>query len=387
MPCNVPVQRCPVPREQASHRILIMLTGAHGDIVMGTPFLAALRQLYPEAHLTWIVEHTDAEAIDANPFIDEYIFWDGYYWKRMMRRGLYPLWVIRALKMKRELRRRQYDIYVTFKGEEWPLLAYGVGAPLSMGVFDTFRQYYGATRTSRRTRLYTHAYAYPHVPPHRVDQYLLPLRALEVPLPVAKKMYIGYTADDVSVVESFLEGHRVSGSIPLVVIAPMTTWPSRCWPSERYAQLGDALMGAQNCRVVLIGSRREEDAVANVAAQMRVQPIIASGIFSFRQMAALIARASLLVSGDTGPMHVASAVDTPFVALFGPTPVAERAPLSGRGLTLMHPVPCGPCDQERCPNTGEDFMRCMKLLTVDEVYEAASALLGSPKKSHEYSHH
>lgn len=387
MPCNVPVQRCPVPREQASHRILIMLTGAHGDIVMGTPFLAALRQSYPEAHLTWIVEHTDAEAIDANPFIDEYIFWDGYYWKRMMRRGWYPLWVVRALKMKRELRRRQYDIYVTFKGEEWPLLAYGVGAPLSMGVFDTFRQYYGATRTSRRTRLYTHAYAYPHVPPHRVDQYLLPLRALEVPLPVAKKMYIGYTADDVSVVESFLEEHRIHGSIPLVVIAPMTTWPSRCWPSERYAQLGDALMGGQHCRVVLIGSRREEEAVANVAAQMRVQPIIASGIFSFRQMAALIARASLLVSGDTGPMHVASAVDTPFVALFGPTPVAERAPLSGRGLTLMHPVPCGPCDQERCPNTGEDFMRCMKLLTVDEVYEAASALLGSPKKSHEYSHH
>ena len=356
-----------------------MLPGAHGDIVMGTPFLAALRDAYPEAHLTWIVERTDAGAIDANPFIDECLLWDTHYWKRMMRRGLYPLWLVRALALKRELRRRRYDIYVSYKPEEWPLLAYGVGAPLSVGVFDTFRQYHGATRASRYTRLYTHSYVYPHVPPHRVDQYLMPLQALRLMPPAEKQMCIGFTAEDAAAVEEFLGEHQVSDSDRLIVLAPMTTWPSRCWPGERYAALGDALAARHGCRVVLIGSAREGAAVAAVAAQMTSGPVQAAGALSFRQMAALIARSPLVISGDTGPMHVAAAVGTPFLALFGPTPVAERAPLAGRGLTLMHPVPCGPCDRKVCPNTGEDFMRCMKLLTVSGVLEAAAGLLTKQK--------
>ena len=85
-------------------------------------------------------------------------------------------------------------------------------------------------------------------------------------------------------------------------------------------------------------------------------------MLTFRQMAALIARAPALVSGDTGPMHVAAAVGTPFVALFGPTPADGRAPLAGRGTVLLHPVPCGPCDQKVCPNKDEDQMRCMRLI-------------------------
>lgn len=352
-----------------------MLPAAHGDIVMGTPLLAALRRAFPDAHLTWIVEHSEREAMDANPFLDECVLWDSRYWKRMVRRALYPFWLFRALRLRQELRRRRYDVYISLKGEEWPLLVHGVGAPLSVGVFDTFRQFHRATRTSRHTRLYTRAYAWPDIPPHRVDQDLLPLQALGLPPPAQKTMYIGYTAEDAALVGRFLEEHPRSQAERLIVIAPMTTWATRCWPAERYAELGDALAREYGARVVLIGSAGERDAVARVASRMRTEPILAAGVFGFRQMAALIARASLLVSGDTGPMHVAAAVGTPYVALFGPTPVAERAPLEARGISLMHPVPCGPCDQKRCPNAGEDYIRCMRLITVEEVRGAARALL------------
>jgi len=92
-------------------------------------------------------------------------------------------------------------------------------------------------------------------------------------------------------------------------------------------------------------------------------------------MAALVDRADLLVSGDTGPMHVASALKTPQLALFGPTSSRWYGPLGSTAISLMHPVPCGPCDQKFCPNTGEDFEKCMRLITVEEALEAAMRLL------------
>lgn len=375
LPCNVAVNRSSVPREAATLRILIMRVGAYGDILMGTPLLAALRRAYPNAHLTWMVEHSQVEAIDANPYIDELIVWDGSYWKRMVRLGLYPAWIVRGLRFARNLHACHYDVFISFQPEEWPLLVRGVGAQTSIGVFDTFRRYYRARRTSRNTRLYTHAYAHPHLPAHRIDQYLLALDALGLPSLVPKTMSMGFTAQDKDDAQEFLRRAGCADTNEVIVLAPMTTWPSKCWPAERYAQLGDLLARRAGRRIVLVGAGRERDTVAAIAAQMSTPPIIAAGDLSFRQMAALLARAQLVVSGDTGPMHVAAAVGTPFIALFGPTSAAWYGPQEARGVALSHLVPCGPCDQKFCPNTNGDYLRCLRLITVDEAWQAAERLL------------
>ena len=376
-PENFPVARCTVGREEAQIRILIMRLGAHGDVLMGTPLLAMLRAHYPQAHLTWMVEYKERDSIEANPCVDEILLWDSAYFKRFLRRGNLPLWLLRALQLRSELRRRRYDVFVSLQPEEWPLLRQAVGAPVTVGVFDTFRQFSGTAKTSRHVRSYTHPFAHPNLPEHRTDQYLLPLRALGVPELSDKRMQMGFTAEDGEAVGAFLAEQGLPPGRPLVVLAPMTTWPSRCWPGERFADLGNRLTAEIGCGVVLIGSgrREEREAVAALAARMKTPPIQAAGALSFRQMAALIGRSAALVSGDTGPMHVAAAVGTPFVALFGPTPIAGRAPLAGRGVSLMHPVPCGPCDQKICPNPPESQMRCMKLLTVEEVFGTVTRLM------------
>ena len=378
-PSNYPVSRCPVGRAEASHRILILRTGAFGDILMGTPLLSALRRAYPRAHLTWVAEHKEAQAVDAHPCVDEVLKWDGAYWKNMLRRGLPALWLLRALRFQRALREKRYDVFVSLQGEEWPLLVRGVGAATTIGVFDTFRQFAGAEKTSRYAKLYTHAFTFPNLPEHRTDQYLLPLQALGVPAPSDKRMRMGFTREDAEAADAFLRASGLEAGRPFVVMAPMTTWPSRCWPAERFAGLGDLLTEPAGSDVVLIGSPRpaEKEAVAAIAAQMKTPPALAAGALTFRQMAALIARSVALVSGDTGPMHVAAAVGTPYVALFGPTPVLGRVPLVGRGRALMHPVPCGPCDRKVCPNPPETFLRCMKLLTVEEVFQTVAELLPS----------
>jgi len=378
-PCHIPINRCATSRASASHRILIMRLGAYGDILMGTPLVAALRRAYPNAHLTWLVERNAREAIDANPHIDELILWKSSYWRKILRKGsrlLSPLWAWRARGFRRLLAQKPFDIFISFQPEEWPLLTPDIGAAQSVGVFDTFRQFYGHAQTSPHTRLYDTAYAFPHLPAHRTDQYLLPLDALGLPPTADKQMRMGYTTDDAECAASFLAQHGVASSERLVVVAPFTTWPSRCWPAERFVQLADTL-ARQGGRVVLIGSAKERPAVEAMAAQMASKPIVAAGRLGFRALAALISRAALVVSGDTGPMHVAAAVGTPYVALFGPTPTAEFAPLAGGGALLRHRVPCGPCSRKVCPNTGEDHMRCMKLITVDETLQAAHQTLAA----------
>lgn len=387
MPCNLSVQRCPVLQKAAATRILIVRLGSHGDILMATPLLSALRRAYPTAHLTWIVEQSAAASLAANPYLDELLVWDSSYWRGMIRaHGLKLLtpkrflglpWLFQALRMTAHLRGRHYETLISLQPEEWPTLLPGTGAATTIGVFDTFRQFSGASSTSSYASRYKYAYTYADLPEHRTDQYLLPLQALGLPETQDKQMTLGFTAEDAEVTDDFLkQGHFQNQ--PFVVLAPMTTWESRNWPAERYVALGD-MLAAQGYRVALISSPspKEREAVGGIAAQMQTLPLLALGSLTFRQMAALLARASLVISGDTGPMHVAAAVGTPYLALFGPTPVLGRAPIAGRGLSLAHAVPCGPCDKEFCNQSGENILRCLTLITVDEALTAAEKLLGA----------
>jgi predicted lipopolysaccharide heptosyltransferase III len=376
-PCNLPVSRCTVSREAASRRILIMRLGAYGDILMGTPLLAALRAAYPDAYLTWMAGPTETQAIDANPYIDEVIVWDGAYIRSAWRHGRVGPAIVRSVSLLRELRRRRYDAFISLQPEEWPLLLRAVGAAQNIGVFNTFARHWGEERNPHYQTLYTQAYSRPEL--HRIDQYLAVLEAFGLPKPADPCLSIGYTAEDKAASDSFLAAHGNGESDDFIVVAPLTTWPTKCWAADRYAALGDALAKAHGCRIVLIGTAKEGETLAQIASAMSVPAAVAAGSLTFRQSAALIARSRLLVSGDTGPMHVAAAVGTPQVALFGATSPLWYGPRTERSISLLHEVPCGPCDKKECSQTGADYLRCLDLITVGEALAAAGRLLAGVK--------
>ncbi|GAB4465192.1 MAG: putative lipopolysaccharide heptosyltransferase III [Armatimonadaceae bacterium] len=368
------MRRCRLKPERADKRILIQRNGAHGDILMATPLLTALRDAYPHAHLTWLVEYKEAATVDAHPYLDELIIWDSAYWKKLLRHALYPLYLTQAARLRKLLKARQYDVFISFQPEEWGyLVAEGCGAPMRIGIFDTYREFNGDTETSANTRRYTDSFVFEDHPPHRTDQYLLPLKVLGLPDPPEKRMTMGYTVTDAAAAERLAAEMGIADT-PYVTIAPMTTWSSRCWSARNFAALADALQDA-GYPVVLIGSAKERLPIENVAEEMRQRPLIAAGVLSFRELAAFLDRAALVISGDTGPMHLAAAVDTPFLALFGPTPPDRFAPLSGRQRVLHHPVPCAPCYKKDCPLTGDDHHLCIRKIRVPEAIEAARELL------------
>ena len=372
-PVNFPVSRCMVPRNAASKRILLLRLGAYGDILMATPLLASLRQAYPDAYLTWMVGPGEVQAIDANPHLDELIVWDGLYFRHAWRHSQFGTAIGRSLLFWRELRRRRFDIFVSLQPEEWPLLIPASGASQTVGIFNTFARHWGEARNPHYQKRYSQAYSRPEQ--HRTDQYLAALEALNLPKPSVPQMIIGFTAEDRTEAERFLAAHGISASDKIVVLAPLTTWPTKCWSADRYAALGNALAAKHNCRVVLIGAKSEQETLAQIAAQMKIPSAISAGTLSFREASALIAHAHLLVSGDTGPMHVAAAVGTPQVALFGATSPLWYGPRTPHAISLLHEVPCGPCDKKECSQAGENHLRCLKLITVDEALAAAERLL------------
>ena len=373
LPCNLPASRCTVSREAASRRILLMRLGAYGDILMATPLLAALRAAYPDAYLTWQAGPTEYQAIDANPYLDELIVWNGDHFRHSWRHGRPELAILRSLMFWREMRRRRFDLFVSLQPEEWPLLLRAVGARKTVGVFNTFARHWGEERNLHYQKLYAYAFSRPEQ--HRVDQYLAVLEALGLPKPSDPRLSMGYTAEDKAAAESFLRAHGIGTSERFAVLAPLTTWPTKCWLADRYAALGNALAKKHGCRVALIGTANEGETLVQIASAMSAPAAVAAGTLTFRQSAALIAKASLLVSGDTGPMHVAAAVGTPQVALFGATSPAWYGPRNPSAVSLLHEVPCGPCDQKECSQTGADYLRCLTLITVEEAVSAAASLL------------
>ena len=414
-PVNCPIRRCTVPEQSASRRILIMRAGAFGDILMGTVILAALRQADPNVHLTWIAEHSEVQAIDANPLVDRIVRWNSGYFTRPMRKYSYLVWASRTVSLIRELRKHKYDIFISLQPEEWPFVMKGSGAPVTIGVFDTFKRFYRAKRSSPYWRLYRHAFRYTTNPDHRIDQYLQAVSALGYEVDSGVSLTMGYTEDDRTVADQFLSANGLGPVSDYYVVAPSTTWPSKCWKSQNYVALCDIITKRYGLPVVLIGSAKERDEVQAIANQLepveriasarpdfdpphetvpkltakssplpgwdgwgmgsKSQAIVAAGDLTFRQTAALIDRARLLVSGDTGPMHVASALGTPHVAIFGATGAHWYGSRSPVGRLVWESVPCGPCDQKVCPNSGDDHMLCMEKITVDAVLAAVDEVL------------
>jgi heptosyltransferase-1 len=353
-----------------------MRVGAYGDILMGSPVLSALRDAYPNAHITWVVEPGGSPIIAAHPDIDDLLLWHGTFFKQLKRYLFFPFPVVayHSIKLWKEIKKRDYDIFICYQPEEWPLFTKIVNAKTSIGIFDTFRRYYKAQRSSQNTKLFSHAITFSDLPPHRIDQYAMALKALGIEPLKSKKMSMGYMAEDRIAAETWLKANGFSDNERPVLIAPSTTWPTKCWPIERYSQLADKLSELGK-KVILIGSAKECDALQKVAKDSKSDPIILAGELTISAFAALVDRSDLVVSGDTGPMHIAASLSTPYVAIFGPTSPEWYGPLDSVGIHLSCPPPCGPCDQKKCDQQGDNFLRCQKDISVETVFKACVKLL------------
>lgn len=300
-----------------------------GDVVHALPVAATLRARLPDARLTWIAERREAEVLAGHPALDEVVTVDTRGWRRSRSPAALAgtAWALRALA--RRLAQARFDAALDLQGLIKSGILVGLTrAPLRIG-FDarSCREPLGALFTNRRVERPRGV--------HVVEQYL----ALTGPLGIAEPVRDFRLPSDPAAESSIDELFGATGMKPrdrVVVVNPGAGRPTKRWPVERFRALAAHLAGQAGAHVLVVWGPGEES-LASAIARPPAGRVVLGPPTSLVQLIAVLRRASLLVAADTGPLHLAAALGTPCLGLYGPTDPTRNGPYGPGHRTLRAP--------------------------------------------------
>lgn len=340
-------------RKENIQRVLVRAPNWIGDAVMCEPALRGLRSLFPGAALTLLAKPGIAELFAAHPAFDRTIVYED----KRAHAGLSGKWALAGV-----LRRHQFDLAVLFQNAfEAALLAWLAGIPRRYGY-----------ATDGRTVLLTHPVAVPdgRSLAHQVFYYwnlIRPLGATGDPQPPALALAEG----EAQQMAARLGTAGVAPSDPVIGINPGSTYgQAKRWLPERFAEVARRLSATierdtgRPAAIMILGAKGEEELGQAIASQIGGRTVVLSGETTIRELMAATKRCGLLLTNDTGPMHIAAAFGVPVVAVFGPTDWRTTAPYGQAEGIVREPVDCAPCLLRECPIDH----RCMTGVTAERVY-------------------
>jgi len=346
------------------NRILLVKPSALGDVIHTLPLLKALRSRFPEARISWVVKEEFSNLLEGNPYLEQTFPFDGKGWKEPANAGRI---VLNFARLIRKIRQEQFDLVLDLQGLfRSGLVTYLSGAACRAG-------FSGARELS--PIFYNLKVPGPQMELHAIDRYLRFLSHLGIE---AKGFDFPITLTDADRehVRNLLRGEACSQSgRRLVLLNPGAAWESKRWPAKHFAQLGDGLRKRYGVEVGLIGAPGDLPLAEEIRSQMVSAPLMPVGRTTLRQLAALFQEGTLLITNDSGPMHLAVAMSTPVLALFGPTSPRRTGPYGKIHSTLQRTdLSCVPCFKKRCPEAGD----CLRTIEADEVLEASEPFLATP---------
>lgn len=343
-------------RHSSVRRVLVRAPNWIGDAVMCEPALRGLRALFPSAAITLLAKPAVAELFLAYPGVDRVLIYDD----KQAHAGLSGKWTL-----ARQLRQQQFDLAVLFQNAfEAAFLAWLAGIPRRYGY-----------ATDGRVFFLTHPVAVPdrRSLAHQVAYYwnlLKPLGTAGEPPPPA----LALSMDEEHTLTARLAGAGIAASDVVLGINPGSTYGvAKRWLQERFAEVAQRLSrqieqaGGRSVAVMILGAKGEEALGRDIAARIGGRSVVLSGSTTIRELMAATKRCNLLLTNDTGPMHIAAAFGVPVVAVFGPTDWRTTSPYGQGQAVVREPVDCAPCLLRECPIDH----RCMTWLSVEKVYETA----------------
>jgi ADP-heptose:LPS heptosyltransferase len=333
-------------------RIVVFKPGPIGDFLHSLPAVYALRKKFPGARLCVVTSRELSDLIEANTFVDEKVYVPSTLFRGDLR-GF--------LRFVREVRALRPGVFVDLRSNVKSFLLRNLSGA---GTVLSYRKQRKPGPGERRL--------------HAVEnllQTVFPLTGA-----VSELSYpIRLREEDVRAADAFLEA-RLGGvrqGARLVVLNPTVGMaiPSRLWPPEYYARLGDRIARELRAAVVLTGAPSDRDYCGKIADGMDPRPVVAAGELTLGQSAALIREADLLVSGDTGPLHIAAAVGTRVIGLYGSVNTDRSRPIGEGHVVLKKEMWCLPCEQKVCPL---GTTQCMKDITPEEVFAQVRKVLSEP---------
>lgn len=344
----------------AHARVLVIKLRHHGDVLLTSPIFSVLKNRAPHLELDALVYHDTREMLTLHPAINN-VFTIDRAWKRE------PLWhrLRHEWQLYRQLRARHYDLVIHLT-ESYR------GAWLAQWLTPRVRvaQDYPGRRGRTWKASFTHRFKIPSKPRHRVELHLDALRRIGVyPYPEERRLTLVPGADAEHSVDDLLRHFGIVRG-QFIHLHPTSRWLFKCWDVEKYTALIQALYAAGQ-KVVLTAAPNDEELafVRAIYKGLRVPVVDLAGRLTLKQLAALTARAKCFVGVDSVPMHIAAAVGTPTVALFGPSGDLEWGPWMVRSRVLTSNHSCRPCGLDGC-GQGK-LSECLSTIPMERVLEAA----------------
>jgi heptosyltransferase-3 len=349
---------------QAIHRVLVTKLRHHGDVLLTSPVFQVLKNHAPHLQIDALIYDDTRDMLSGHPAIAEIHTVDRQWKKAGGSERLRREW-----QLTKRLQTRQYDLLVHLtESARGVLLSHLLGPRYSVA---RQRPDYGWLWQ----RSFTHLYPVPRAKPrHTVELNLDALRRLGIqPTADERRLVLVPGEEAEATIVAVLDQYGLADQ-GFIHLHPTSRWFFKTWPVERVAELIDRLH-AQGERVVLSSApdERERNMIGAILARTKAPIVDVSGQLSLKSLAALTAKAKLFIGVDSAPMHIAAAMQTPVVALFGPSGDIEWRPwmVPCRIITSDHP--CRPCGNDGCG--GGKVSECLTTLPVARVLAAANELL------------
>jgi len=334
------------------HNILIIKLRYIGDVLLATPTIRAIKAARPDVRVTMMVNRGTEDVLSGNPDLDEIIVLD---------KGS----LTEQSRLIAGLRRRGFDTVIDLTdGDRSAFLSWVCGASVRIGFNDEQRW---------RGRYYTQVVRPVPGVRHRIDRDLETLKFINIQADSTDPQ-LWLTPEESNSADQLLDQLGVQRSHSMVILQPGARYWFKAWPPERFAELADRLISQYSCQVLIGGSHQDIELAEQIRQIAKSKPIVMAGRTTIKQFASIAKKSALFVGSDSGAMHIASAVGTPVVALFGPSNPREWGPRGGPVEILYKELDCRSCFHPTCIRGEEN---CMRLITVEEVCAAARRMARS----------
>lgn len=359
-----------IPLEKENLRILITRTDRIGDLVLSTAVFPELRRHFPKAHLAALIFAEHRAILDGNPYLDEVILYD----KKKAQRGLIGNW-----KFARMLAVKKFDVVIHLHAtNRMHAAAWIAKIPVRIGWDRRLPQ--ALTHVFRDTKK--------EGKKHEAAYNFQLLEPLGIQAPVNPELYFPVPAAAEEKAGKILKESNLSTDRPLVLLSPGASCVSKRWPAERFARLADALAfhfhgNPAAPQFAVIGSEADRPLAAKILSSVQAPVLDLCGRLGLSELGALMKKSALLISNDSGPVHIAAALGTPVISIFGrrqPGLSPERwRPLGPDSRFIWKDTGCEPCLAHECRI---NFL-CLDIVSAGDVLNLAVPLLSgrAPKSA------
>ncbi len=338
-------------------KILIVRFSSLGDIILTTPAIGALKTKFPQSEIFFLTKIQYRDVLKADPRIFSLIEFDPI----RKHKGFSGF-----MRLVFQLRSCDFDLLIDLHANLRSFFVRHLAK-------SKIKLKYNKRRLSRF--LMVHCKFLKTKPIHTVDSYLEVLKKMQIYIP-EKNPLIFLSQGDVEFSDHFLLEQKVEKDDIVVGVHPGARWETKRWNEEKFTQVCQVLIEEHNCKIMLMGDSEDKELIENISKDAPNAKVITAVGLPTGKIMSLIKRCDCLITNDSGPMHIASALQVPVVAIFGPThPKLGFAPLGSKNVVLCANVKCSPCSLHGEKQCREKSRFCMDLIQPEMVIEAVEKLL------------